>query len=127
MALSTSELEAARRRLETRLAEVEATLARVKRVEPDSEFAHVDNHPGDVASDLHDRELDETTLMLLRDERDRIGAALRAIAHGTYGFCIDCGREIPRERLLAAPDALRCLPCQRRREGYLRQHIARSE
>lgn len=123
MALGADELKAARERLEQRLARVEQMLASVARREESTEFAHVDNHPSDLATDLHDRELDETTVLLLRDERDRIRAALRAIEHGTYGICIDCHREIPRERLQAAPDALRCLSCQRKREAYLRQHI----
>jgi RNA polymerase-binding transcription factor DksA len=31
---------------------------------------------------------------------------------GTYGECIDCGCDIPEERLLANPIAVRCVQCQ---------------
>ena len=31
---------------------------------------------------------------------------------GEYGDCVDCGLEIPYERLQAQPSALRCIPCQ---------------
>jgi DnaK suppressor protein len=34
------------------------------------------------------------------------------MADGTYGICIDCGGEIPFERLQAQPAALRCIACQ---------------
>ena len=32
----------------------------------DSELAHVDNHPADLGTELHDEELDETAADLLR-------------------------------------------------------------
>ena len=87
----------------------------------DSELAHVDNHPGDQASELHDEELDETTEIFLEDERTRIADARRALADGTYGTCRDCGREIPPERLRVMPEAVRCVDCQRHYEALHRQ------
>ena len=50
--------------------------------------------------------------------RERIGdnnAALMRIESGTYGVCVDCGREIPDERLLVIPYASRCVSCQGKR------------
>ncbi|TSE25931.1 General stress protein 16O [Tepidimonas sediminis] len=61
--------------------------------------------------------LDERETAALRD----IDAALRRIADGTFGLCVDCGAEIPAARLHAAPTTLRCLACQQR---YERQHPA---
>lgn len=36
--------------------------------------------------------------------------ALRRMRNDSYGICIDCGREIPFERLRAIPWTLRCAP-----------------
>jgi RNA polymerase-binding transcription factor DksA len=51
----------------------------------------------------------------VQDVRD-IEAARSRLAAGTYGACIDCGRDIPYERLLAYPTAKRCIDCQREHE-----------
>ena len=41
-----------------------------------------------------------------------IEAARQRIREGTYGTCSECGMEIPFERLLAYPTALRDIQCQ---------------
>ncbi|MDP9927981.1 TraR/DksA family transcriptional regulator [Variovorax paradoxus] len=41
-----------------------------------------------------------------------IEQALQRMAEGSYGICADCGADIPRERLLAQPIAIRCASCQ---------------
>ena len=87
----------------------------------DAELAHVDNHPADLGSELHDEELDETTKIYMDEEERRIAEALRALSDGTYGTCLGCHRQIPPERLEAVPEAVRCLDCQRRFEGMHRQ------
>lgn len=46
-------------------------------------------------------------------ELARVDAALKRLEAGTYGRCVACGQAIPRARLLAAPEAARCLACQR--------------
>ena len=62
-----------------------------------------DQHPGDVATELFDRELEYT----LRDGEQvllaRIDRALGRIDDGTYGTCERCGKDIPEERLEARP------------------------
>lgn len=45
-----------------------------------------------------------------------IEAARKRIADGTYGICIDCGKDIGYERLLAYPTAKRCIGCQTEHE-----------
>ena len=49
-------------------------------------------------------------------EWSEIGAARRRIQDGSYGMCLDCGDEIQLDRLVAEPQAARCLPCQTRVE-----------
>jgi RNA polymerase-binding transcription factor len=87
----------------------------------DSEVAHVDNHPADTGSELHDEELDETADIFMAEERTRIDEARRALADGSYGICRDCHQPIPPERLMAVPEAVRCIEDQRRFEGFHRQ------
>lgn len=55
-------------------------------------------------------------------ELREIAAARERMAGGDYGVCQDCGIDIPYERLLAQPTALRCTPCQAR---YEQTHAAR--
>lgn len=55
-------------------------------------------------------------------ERDRgelaaVQTALRRMAEGTFGACIDCGEPIPVARLTAQPEAARCIACQTRFEA----------
>lgn len=38
--------------------------------------------------------------------------AQQRMAEGRYGICADCGEDIPRERLVAQPVAVRCAACQ---------------
>ena len=42
--------------------------------------------------------------------------ALERVSEGSYGKCVDCGGEIPFERLRIQPGAERCRPCQQRHE-----------
>src|SRR5438093_6254277 len=77
-----------------------------------NELAHLDNHPADGGSELHEQEVDLTTEVFLEEEERRIAEALHALELGTYGTCVDCGAEIPADRLRAVPEAVRCFECQ---------------
>lgn len=85
------------------------------------ELAHVDNHPGDLGTETHEEELDETAGIFFDEEERRIAEARRALADGRYGTCVDCHRPIPPERLRVMPEAVRCLEDQRLFEGLQRQ------
>ena len=63
----------------------------------------------------------ERDLELALDARETaelaaVDAALKRIEAGVYGQCVDCGVEIPAPRLHAAPEAARCIDCQKRSE-----------
>ena len=45
---------------------------------------------------------------------DAVNAALARMRAGTYGRCVTCDDPIPAERLVALPEAARCIECQRR-------------
>jgi DnaK suppressor protein len=111
-------------RLDERLQELLRTRAAMRASSAgmrDSELAHVDNHPGDTAGDLLEEEIEETEEIFLQEGERRIAEARRALAEGSYGICKDCGCEIPPARLEAAPEAVRCVDCQRLFEGRHRQ------
>lgn len=42
--------------------------------------------------------------------------AIDRLQRGEFGFCLDCGTDIDRKRLLANPTGRRCLKCQEIRE-----------
>jgi DnaK suppressor protein len=61
--------------------------------------------------------MDETRIAILDQERSLVEQALERLAAGKYGICVDCGKEIPAERLKAMPEAIRCVEDQRRFEA----------
>ena len=75
-----------------------------------------DQHLADHASDMLDREvdesLDENAEMIVHE----IDAALERMEAGTYGTCTRCGKPIPEERLAAVPYAVLCVTCKRDEE-----------
>lgn len=73
-----------------------------------------DNHLGDTATALYDRELDEGLEEGARETLVEIEAALQRIDAGTYGICDGCGKPIGAERLAAIPWARLCIDDQRR-------------
>jgi RNA polymerase-binding transcription factor DksA len=111
-------------RLKARLQELARLRAAMRRSSAgmrDSELAHVDNHPGDIAGELLEEEIEQTEEIFIEEGERRIAEARRALADGTYGTCRDCGQGIPPARLEAVPEAVRCVECQRRFEGRHRQ------
>jgi DnaK suppressor protein len=125
--VTQEERERVEARLDARLDELVRTRAAMRRSGQgmiDAELAHVDNHPADEGSELHEQEVDQTTEIFLEEEERRIGEARRALADGSYGICQGCARPIPPERLEAVPEAVRCLECQRHFEGRHRQRTS---
>ena len=88
------------------------------------ELADYDQHPADQGTETFEQELDETTLIILDEEERRVTEARKAVADGSYGVCIDCGKEIPAARLEAIPETVRCVEDQRIYEARLRQRGA---
>ena len=85
------------------------------------DLADYDQHPADTGTETFEQEIDETTDLLLAEEARQVELAQQRLAQGTYGKCIDCGRDIPAARLEAIPESIRCIDDQRRYEGWLRE------
>lgn len=79
-------------------------------------------HTGDVPdagdASVATEQADLRNAQIGRDvvELRQVEAALARIEEGTYGFCMDCGQDIPLARLRATPAAERCILCQTARE-----------
>jgi RNA polymerase-binding protein DksA len=54
---------------------------------------------------------------MTRKEISEIASALARIESGDYGICVDCGVEIPEERLEVKPFARRCIKCEENYEA----------
>lgn len=123
MALSRNEVEELSAIIEARYRALrEEILKEVARAR-DEQYADLagathdtgDESLADLVADLDQAEIsrDVGELRELEDAR-------RRIADGTYGLCVDCGGDIPLERLRAQPGAARCLACQSRHEKTYR-------
>ncbi|MGI6343623.1 MAG: TraR/DksA C4-type zinc finger protein [Bacillota bacterium] len=114
------ELVARRQASEATLADLETEL-REAQGESFQELSTYDNHTADIATETWERGKD---LALRENQRlllEEIDAALQRIEDGTYGWCVDCGQPIARERLEAVPHASRCVHCQEEIEDPIRE------
>lgn len=116
--LTTAQREALRRQLTERSAVLRGEIA---------EALHHSAAPaslglGDRAQVGDEAEADlESSIELAGMERDaqELNGVLEALAlmeNGRYGMCADCGAPIAYERLLAQPQAPRCIRCETERE-----------
>lgn len=108
----------AQQRLDLLLVELDRSLATLQ-----SETARDEHSTGretrtaDPGSALSDADREEAVIEAMQVQRDQVQAALQRIADGSYGKCVECGTELPAERLEARPEAARCVRCQARSEN----------
>lgn len=108
----------ARERLEGTLADVERSMATLEAesARPAApEGRDVDT--ADPGSALSDAEREGAVIDAMKSQARQIRAALGRIEDGSYGRCVDCGTELPPERLDARPEAARCVSCQAKSEN----------
>lgn len=74
----------------------------------------VPSHPAD--QDVEG--FDEQVVLAQNEEHllEDVEAALERIEAGSFGSCELCGREIPKQRLDALPQAATCIECARKAE-----------
>jgi RNA polymerase-binding transcription factor DksA len=120
--VATIDSEKVEARLRERAEEIARNRANLAKGEEglNDELADYDQHPADQGTETFEQELDETTDILLADEARTVEIAQERLAAGSYGTCIDCGKDIPAERLEAIPEAIRCIEDQNRYEAQLR-------
>ena len=82
-------------------------------------YAELGGEVGDAGdSSVADMLLDQDIAIIRRqvEELAQVETAQQRIGGDTFGECEECGEEIGFQRLLAAPQATRCIDCQSRYE-----------
>ena len=97
--------ERARELLADERARIERALVHLERQDTGEPRDEVD--PGNLASELYQREFDEGLADDLHEELAAVDRAEARLAAGTYGLSIESGKPIPDERLEAVPTAER--------------------
>jgi YteA family regulatory protein len=100
------ELLQQKKQLQTHLHNDKPSLEVRSERENTGELSLYDNHPGDMGTELYEREKDFALDEHAEDELEKVNQALKAIEDGTYGICKATGKEIPYERLQAVPTTL---------------------
>jgi DnaK suppressor protein len=74
--------------------------------------------PGDAdaSGDLADNARSAAIIDAAQAQLRQVREALRRLDAGEYGRCVDCGVELPADRLDAKPEAARCMTCQGKAE-----------
>jgi RNA polymerase-binding protein DksA len=106
-----AKLLAEKSRLEKTLSPTEEKGSGVDK-EYETKFPEVDRDEEENADEM---EMYGSTLAadtIMKSELEKIEKALIAMESGTYGFCANCQKEIPIERLQAYPQADTCLDCE---------------
>ncbi len=76
-----------------------------------------DDTDDDAAAEAQ-RTMDIAQLSHTTTELAEIDAALARVNENTYGDCVECGEPIGFARLQVQPMAVRCAPCQGKREKH---------
>lgn len=105
------EYDTIRENLTSRYNEIQARLQKIM-----MDRRHV-NKPleKDFAEQAIETENDEVLDALdnrIRFEMEQIERTLERIEAGEYGICAECGEKIPEKRLMAVPEASRCVSCE---------------
>lgn len=106
------DIGALRKQLETKKAELDARLDRIKA----NVRRSLDADSKERAKELEDQEVVDALGIEATHELIQINEALRKIKDASYGLCADCGEPIARERLHASPYLLLCIDCAERHE-----------
>lgn len=105
----TKVLEQQKQELTEKLTQTQSARQDSSEREAVGELSSYDNHPGDLGTELFDREKDFALEQHVKDELQQTKDSLIAIKEGTYGTCKQCGTAIPYERLEIVPFTLYCV------------------
>ena len=122
MSISTKQYSALRSRLTAERDRLTQEVRDLQRegIEFTQDLANEDrsygNHMADDASDTFEQERQAALQRNLETVLNEVNDALERMEQGTYGTCVDCGKEVPIERLEARPYAIRCIEDQERED-----------
>ncbi|UEL46788.1 TraR/DksA C4-type zinc finger protein [Terrisporobacter hibernicus] len=75
------------------------------------ELSSVDNHIGDIGTDVYMNDMDNSLINHEKYVLDEINEALNKLSDGSYGICTNCHRKIEQERLDIIPETTLCSSC----------------
>jgi DnaK suppressor protein len=71
----------------------------------------------DLGTDAYEQEFTISRIENEGELLESIDKALKRIANGDYGVCVECGAKIPKARLNAIPQTPYCIKCAEQNEG----------
>ena len=109
------DLDALRADLEQVVRESEAAITTLRAEEEDVQGDVVEDEVAD-AQEFVEADREEAMVDAAEARRAEALEALARMDNGTYGVCVDCGKQIPQARLEFRPEAARCVEDQERFE-----------
>lgn len=85
----------------------------------DRELSSFGNHPGDIGTEVYMLEQEKGLQLHSKNILEKIEESLKDIENKRYGICIDCKKEISRERLETIPYAKTCEKCMKKDDNTL--------
>ncbi len=103
-----ADLAKAKQLLESQLAELKARLEHIEAdlAEP------MDSDSGERAVQMEDDESLEGQAAVIESRITATQRALLRVENGSYGECMQCGKDIPQGRLDARPESVLCVTCK---------------
>jgi DnaK suppressor protein len=123
--MEKKKLDAFKKRLETRQQELRRT---VNRNQVDGRTADEDTAAADIADRAASSYNKEFLFSQSNNDRQllqMVENALARIREGSFGECIQCGKEINSKRLEAVPWTRHCIECQEKLEQGLLEETSR--
>ena len=105
-------LLAERERLESDIYERTEGTAAVVAMDPVSDSGGMASDQADDADAVSDAERNQAIVRNSQQLLVQVKAALKRLDAGTYGKCVNCGKDINPRRLEALPYATLCIDCQ---------------
>ena len=108
--MTDTQRAALKEKIQAELKRIEADIAALEEItRPDTE----DEDEATRMNNIVSKSVNDTALAAARTRFAGLEYALQRINGPEFGFCIDCGEEIPQARLLAMPETARCVHCAR--------------
>ncbi|GAP62547.1 hypothetical protein ARMA_0970 [Ardenticatena maritima] len=105
--LQTDQLSLLRAKLEEALQDAQRELETLREeIETEADYGLGEGDPAIV-----EREMAMAMIEEVEGRIKTIEAALQRMEEGTYGICVECGAEIPYERLEIIPETPYCVQC----------------
>jgi DnaK suppressor protein len=121
LSLTENDLKKIKKRLMEERMRLEEELMKVREglAESQAESSGENDFEEDYAesgSSTFEREKELSIQVNVSDLLQKVDRALERMRNGSYGYCLNCGKPIAKERLKALPYAELCITCKRKEE-----------